>query len=61
MTPMAFVLRFTLSNPDLSSTIVGTANPEHVRANVATAELGPLPAELYRQAKARLGGTEPPR
>jgi aryl-alcohol dehydrogenase-like predicted oxidoreductase len=54
MSRMEFILRFTLSHPDLSTTIVGTANIDHLRGNVAVAEKGPLPAEVYEQAKARL-------
>jgi aryl-alcohol dehydrogenase-like predicted oxidoreductase len=54
MTPMEFVLRFTLSHPALSSTIVGTSSVDHLRANVAIAEKGPLPADLYAEAKRRL-------
>jgi aryl-alcohol dehydrogenase-like predicted oxidoreductase len=50
-----FVLRFTLSHPGLSSTIVGTSSPEHLRANLAIAAKGPLPAEVYEQVKKRLG------
>jgi aryl-alcohol dehydrogenase-like predicted oxidoreductase len=49
-----FVLRFTLSHPALSSTIVGTSDIDHLRSNVAIAEKGPLPADLYREAKRRL-------
>jgi aryl-alcohol dehydrogenase-like predicted oxidoreductase len=55
MSRLEFVLRFTLSHPGLSSTIVGTANMEHLRSNVAIAEKGPLPADLYQEAKRRLG------
>ena len=51
LTSMEFVLRFTLSHPGLSTTIVGTANPAHLAANIAVAEQGPLPADLYDQAK----------
>ena len=51
---MEFVLRFTLSHPGLSTTIVGTANPAHLATNIATAEKGPLPADLYEEAKKRL-------
>jgi len=54
MTPMEFVLRFTLSHPYLSTTIVGTANPGHLESNIAVAEKGPLPADLYAEAKSRL-------
>jgi aryl-alcohol dehydrogenase-like predicted oxidoreductase len=49
-----FILRFTLSHPGLSTTIVGTANPAHLAGNIATAEKGPLPADLYEEAKKRL-------
>ena len=52
--PMEFVLRFTLSNPGLSTTIVGTANPAHLAGNIATAEKGPLPPDLYEAARKRL-------
>jgi aryl-alcohol dehydrogenase-like predicted oxidoreductase len=44
-------LRFTLSHPDLSSTIVGTSKRDHLRANLAFAEQGPLPPDLYEAAK----------
>src|ERR1700729_88317 len=48
---MEVVLRFTLSHPGLSTTIVGTANPGHLAGNIAIAEKGPLPADLYEEAK----------
>jgi aryl-alcohol dehydrogenase-like predicted oxidoreductase len=54
MSPIEFVLRFTLSHPALSSTIVGTSSTGHLHANVAIAEKGPLPADLYAEAKRRL-------
>jgi aryl-alcohol dehydrogenase-like predicted oxidoreductase len=49
-----FILRFTLSHPDLSTTIVGTANLDHLAGNIAVAEKGPLPEDLYEEAKKRL-------
>jgi aryl-alcohol dehydrogenase-like predicted oxidoreductase len=49
-----FILRFTLSHPALSTTIVGTANPAHLASNIAVAERGPLPSDLYEEAKKRL-------
>ncbi|HEX3565774.1 MAG TPA: aldo/keto reductase [Acidimicrobiales bacterium] len=52
---LEFVLRFTLSHPDLSSTIVGTSSVDHLRSNLAVAEKGPLPADLYQEAKKLLG------
>ncbi|HEX4094642.1 MAG TPA: aldo/keto reductase [Trebonia sp.] len=51
-----FILRFTLSHPALSTTIVGTANPAHLAGNIALAEKGPLPSDLYEEAKKRLPG-----
>jgi aryl-alcohol dehydrogenase-like predicted oxidoreductase len=54
MSRLEFVLRFTLSHPGLSTTIVGTANPDHLRSNLEIAEKGPLPADLYEEAKRRL-------
>ena len=51
---MEFILRFTLSHPALSTTIVGTANQAHLAGNIATAEKGPLPADLYAEARKRL-------
>jgi aryl-alcohol dehydrogenase-like predicted oxidoreductase len=54
MTRMEFMLRFTLSHPDMHTTIVGTANPEHLADNVAAAREGPLPPDVYEAAKQRL-------
>jgi aryl-alcohol dehydrogenase-like predicted oxidoreductase len=49
-----FILRFTLSHPAMSSTIVGTSDPEHLRSNVEIAQRGPLPDDLYAEARRRL-------
>jgi aryl-alcohol dehydrogenase-like predicted oxidoreductase len=54
MSNMEFVLRFTLSHPGLSTTIVGTSTPAHLASNIAVAQRGPLPADLYEEAKKRL-------
>ncbi|MFN8637867.1 MAG: aldo/keto reductase [Dehalococcoidia bacterium] len=54
MTRMEFMLRFTLSNPDLDTTIVGTKSVEHLHDNVAAALRGPLSADLLTEAKRRL-------
>jgi aryl-alcohol dehydrogenase-like predicted oxidoreductase len=53
-TRMDFMLRFTLSHPDMTTTIVGTANLDHLRANVTAARQGPLPPDVYAEAKRRL-------
>ncbi len=50
----AFLLRFTLSHPYCHTTIVGTMNPDHLLKNVAIAQKGPLPADVYKEAKKRL-------
>ena len=54
MSQFEFLLRFTISHPDLSTTIVGTLDPDHLAQNVAAASKGPLPAKVYNEAKKRL-------
>lgn len=54
MTRMEFMLRFTLSNADLDTTIVGTKSVEHLAGNVAAALAGPLPGDILAEAKRRL-------
>ncbi len=54
MSRMEFMLRFTISHPDMDTTIVGTANPKHLAANLAAASKGTLPPEVYEEAKNRL-------
>ncbi|QJD87986.1 aldo/keto reductase [Cohnella herbarum] len=49
-----FLLRFTLTHPKLSTTIVGTKNPQHLEDNVRYALKGSLSAEVYEEAKRRL-------
>ena len=51
-----FVLRFTLSHPACHTTIVGTADLNHLKANVAAAKAGALPSDLCDQVRARLAG-----
>lgn len=50
----AFLLRFTLSNPHMSTTIVGTINPAHMAENLQIAAKGALAADTYAEAKRRL-------
>jgi aryl-alcohol dehydrogenase-like predicted oxidoreductase len=54
LSAMEFTLRFTLSHPGLSSTIVGTSSLAHLHGNIVVAELGPLPKDVYEEAKRRL-------
>lgn len=54
MSATEFLLRFTITNPDMHTTIVGTVNPAHLQENVAAVLRGPLPADLYQGARQRL-------
>ena len=54
MTRTQFMLRYTISNPSMHTTIVGTANMDHLTDNLRTAELGPLPPDVYAEAQRRL-------
>ena len=63
MPRMEFMLRFTISHPDMTTTIVGTLNPQHLSDNVAAAKKGPLPADqlqafrtMLEEAEAALDG-----
>jgi aryl-alcohol dehydrogenase-like predicted oxidoreductase len=57
-TPTQFVLRYTLSQPWLSTTIVGTANVDHLRANLAAAARGPLSPEVLAEADRRVSALD---
>ncbi len=50
----AFVLRYTLSHPFAHTIIVGTTRSEHLQENLAAVRRGPLPPDLYAEAKRRL-------
>ncbi len=56
-TRTGFLLRFTNSHPGMSTNIVGTKSPEHLRENVEAAARGDLPASTYEEAKKRLSAT----
>jgi aryl-alcohol dehydrogenase-like predicted oxidoreductase len=54
MTSMEFILRFTFSHPDMVTNIVGTINPAHLQDNINALLKGPLPPDVYAEAKRRL-------
>jgi aryl-alcohol dehydrogenase-like predicted oxidoreductase len=54
LSPLEFTLRFTLSNRDLDTTIVGTRDVGHLSDNIAAALKGPLPERVMEEAKRRL-------
>ncbi len=54
MSRMEFVMRFTATHPDASTNIVGTINPDHLAANIEAVARGPLPPDVYAEAKRRL-------
>jgi len=54
---MEFMLRFTLSHPDIHTIIVGTANPKHLESNVRAASRDALPPDVYAEACKRLDTT----
>jgi aryl-alcohol dehydrogenase-like predicted oxidoreductase len=53
-TRTTFMLRFTLSHPDVHTVIVATLNPDHLRDNLNAAARGPLPPDVLEEAKRRL-------
>lgn len=54
MSRLEFTLRFTLSNSDLDTTIVGTRDAGHLRDNIVAALKGPLPESVVEEATRRL-------
>jgi hypothetical protein len=40
-----------LSHPEMDTTIVGTLRPEHLAENVRIAQRGPLPPDIYAEAR----------
>lgn len=53
-TRTGFMLRYTLSNPHMDTTIVGTVNPAHLADNLRFARKGKLPADVYAEVRKRL-------
>jgi aryl-alcohol dehydrogenase-like predicted oxidoreductase len=50
----SFLLRYTLTHPQVDTMIVGTLQPVHLAENMRAAESGPLAPEVYAEAKRRL-------
>jgi aryl-alcohol dehydrogenase-like predicted oxidoreductase len=53
-TKTGFFIRFVLSHPALAATVIGTRSISHLADNIKSAEKGPLPADVYAEAKRRL-------
>ena len=49
---LEFVLRFTLSHPDVCTAIIGSTSPDHIRANVDVSDGRELPVDVVREARA---------
>ena len=49
-----FLLRFTFSHPNVTTTIVGTKNLNHLLSNIKATQRGPLAPDTYEQAKQML-------
>ncbi|MGO9640044.1 MAG: aldo/keto reductase [Candidatus Acidiferrales bacterium] len=54
-------LRFILSNPAVSTTIIGMRKASHVKENIATSDAGPLDAALLQKLKAHRWDRKPQR
>jgi aryl-alcohol dehydrogenase-like predicted oxidoreductase len=54
----AFMLRFTLTHPHADTIIAGTLYPDHLNENVNAVLRGPLPPDVYEEAKRRLANAE---
>jgi aryl-alcohol dehydrogenase-like predicted oxidoreductase len=59
MTLPQMALRYILSFPAVSTTIVGMRKPEHVRQNIAASDAGPLDAALLQELKAHRWDRKP--
>lgn len=49
-----FLLRYTMTHPDIDTIIVGTKNSEHLMDNIQMVQRGSLPEDIYIEAKDRL-------
>ena len=53
--PVETLLRYAIAHRSAHTFIVGTRDSEHLRANVAAVEKGPLDAELHEAIRAAVG------
>ncbi len=49
-----FFIRFALSHPGITSSVVGTRSLKHFTSNIKAMQKGPLSPEIYEEAKERL-------
>jgi aryl-alcohol dehydrogenase-like predicted oxidoreductase len=61
MTLPDMALRFVLSDPVVSTTIIGMRKPEHVRQNIALSDAGPLDPSVIGKLKAHRWDRRPQR
>jgi aryl-alcohol dehydrogenase-like predicted oxidoreductase len=61
MTLPEMALRFILSNPSVSTTIVGMRKPHHVKQNIAASDAGPLDVSLLAALKLHRWDRKPTR
>ena len=52
-------LRFTLSQPGVHVSIIGTTNPKNLQSNVAAIAKGPLPTETVEKIRAAFQAADP--
>ncbi len=50
----AFILRFVANHPSAHCNLVGTTSPAHLQENIDAMQCGPLPDDVYAEAKRRL-------
>ncbi len=50
----AFLVRFALNHPGISTMIIGSKNSDHLAANIQAEARGKLPDDVYREVKLRL-------
>jgi len=51
-------IRFVLSEPSVSTALIGTIKPHHLESAITAAEAGPLPADVLSELK-KIGLTDP--